>query len=74
MMLNTLIQKQNILNLVDQLILMKHNKVIKYKLYKKLQSDRSAVQSSLTANHLLQKQELRQLQKQRQCWSKNYFF
>lgn len=50
MMWNALIQKQYILNPVDQLILIKHNKAIKYKLYKKLQSDRSAGQSSITAN------------------------
>lgn len=72
-MWNALIKKQDIINLDDQLILMKHSKVIKYKLYKKFQSDNSAGQSLFTANNLLQKQELRQLQKQRQCWSKNIF-
>lgn len=71
MMWNALIQKQDKMNLDDQLILRKHSKVIKYKLYKKFQSDKSAGRSSFTANNLLQKQELRQSQKQRQCWSKN---
>lgn len=50
----------DILNPVDQLILMKHCKVIKYKLYKKLPSDKSAGLSSFTEKSPAAKQELRQ--------------